>query len=440
MNISFQADNKQQSDSTLRASIKEQNENSWLSSIRLKAFEQYASSALPTRKIEHWKYNDMYFLSQSEYQFEVLKQKRNKSESESNSLVENSIEIRLAKHEHSIKSTPRDGITITPFSTASKSQQKLILANLESTQQDRNLLVNLNNALASNGLLIEIASGSTIAQPISIIHDSDSTDSASMTCNQIVVHCGENSHCQIIEQFRDDHTSTADDTSDLVLQQTIISLAQNSQCNHHRLNLESSKVRQVSRSVIRLAKNSDYKGFYFSKGSKLNRTDIDIFHQGEHSESELTGIYLPSGEDCIDYHTNIEHQVPNCNSREIFRGIIADSAKATFNGKIHIFKYAQKSNAQLNNKNLLLTNTAEVNTKPELEIYADDVICAHGATVAKIDEQAIYYMQTRGIKSKDARRMLSHGFINELLDKIDNDSIKASIRTIVLDALASSNS
>ena len=437
MNISFQADNKQPSDSTLRSFVKNKNESSWLSNVRLNSFEQYANSALPTRKIEHWKYNDMYFLSQSKYQLDDPKQKQ-----QSNSLdsLVDSIEIKLTDADYSLKAERCDELTITPFSKASNAQQKLILENLESAQQNKNLLVSLNNALASNGLLIEISSGSTIDRPINIIHASNSTASATMTCNQIIVHCGENSHCQIIEQFRDDHTSTADDTSALSLQQTIINLANNSQCNHHRLNLESSNVRQVSRSVTRLAKNSSYKGFYFSKGSLLNKTDIDIFHQGEHSASELTGIYLPSGEDCVDYHTNIEHQVANCISREIFRGIIADSAKVTFNGKIHIFKYAQKSDAQLNNKNLLLTNTAEVNTKPELEIYADDVICAHGATVAKIDEQAIYYMQTRGIKTKDARRMLSHGFINELLDKIDNDAIKESIRTIVLDALASSNS
>ncbi|MCF6193772.1 MAG: Fe-S cluster assembly protein SufD [Kangiellaceae bacterium] len=432
MNISFQADNKQQSDSTLRSSIQDQAQNSWLSSVRLNSFERYASSALPTRKIEHWKYNDMYFLSQSEYQLDDLKQEQ----SDINTLVTNSIEIRLTGNDSSTITNAHDALTITPFCKTSNAQQKLILENFESTQQNKNLLVNLNNALASNGLLIEIAPGATIDQPINIIQTSHSIDSSSVSCNQIIVHCGESSHCQIVEQF----TSTADNTSDLMLQQTIISLANNSQCNHHRLNLESSKVRQVSRSVTRLAKNSSYKGFYFSKGSLLNKTDIDIFHQGEHSASELTGIYLPSGEDCVDYHTNIEHQVANCISREIFRGIIADSAKVTFNGKIHIFKYAQKSDAQLNNKNLLLTNTAEVNTKPELEIYADDVICAHGATVAKIDEQAIYYMQTRGIKTKDARRMLSHGFINELLDKIDNDAIKESIRTIVLDALASSNS
>ena len=435
MNISFQTDNKQASDPTLRTFIKDKNQNSWLSRIRLSAFDQYSNSVLPTRKTEHWKYNDMYFLSQSEYLLDDLNPKQEQSNIDS--LVENSIEIRLASGDYSLNTDALDDLSITPFSEANDVQRRLILENLESCQQNKNLLVNLNSALASNGLLVEIASGSTIEKPINIIHDSCSTDCATVRCNQVIIYCGENSHCQIIEQFRDDHTNSVDHTCDLMLQQTIISLAQNSQCNHHRLNLESSSIRQVSRSVTRLAKNSNYKGFYFSKGSLLNKTDIDIFHQGEHSKSQLTGIYLPSGEDCVDYHTNIEHQVANCNSREIFRGIIADSAKATFNGKIHIFKYAQKSDAQLNNKNLLLTNTAEVNTKPELEIYADDVVCAHGATVAKIDEQAIYYMQTRGIKTEDARRMLSHGFINELLEKIDNDEIKSSVSTVVLDALTS---
>ena len=439
MKISFQTDNKQNSDSQLQNLVDEAKIASWLGDVRSNAFDKYSNSTLPTRKTEHWKYNDMYFLSQSEYQFEISAPQIVKKTI--SPIKHQGTEINIVNGQL-IEDSDSDldiEIRITPFNQATESQQKLILENFRSTQQDRNLLINLNTALTNNGVLIEIAANANIEQPIYINHESVADNTACLRTNQTIVHCEKNSHCQIVERFGDDLASPTANNSGLILQQTIISLAQNSRCHHHRLNLESPTVSQLSRSVTRLASNAFYKGFFFSSGSFLNKTDIDILHQGEHSASELAGIYLPSGENCIDYHTNIEHQVANCTSREVFRGIIADSAKATFNGKIHIFKNAQKTDAQLNNKNLLLTNTAEVNTKPELEIYADDVVCAHGATVAKIDEQAIYYMQTRGINPKTARRMLSHGFINELLDKIDNDAIKTSISSIVLDALTTNS-
>jgi Fe-S cluster assembly protein SufD len=127
----------------------------------------------------------------------------------------------------------------------------------------------------------------------------------------------------------------------------------------------------------------------------------------------------------------MEHLTPHCTSSEVFRGIIGDNAKAVFNGRIHIVKGAQKTNAQLSNKNLLASDTAEVNTKPELEIYANDVLCAHGATVAQLDKELLYYMQSRGIDRKSAEMMLSYGFVNELIAAIRIDAIADYLRPMV---------
>src|SRR5690606_1969516 len=155
-----------------------------------------------------------------------------------------------------------------------------------------------------------------------------------------------------------------------------------------------------------------------AQGSRLKRIDYQVNHCGEGAELDLQGVYLPRNSQLVDYHTNVRHMVPRCTSREIFRGIIADSARAVFNGRIYIHPHAQKTLAELSNKNLLTSNKAEVDTKPELEIYADDVKCAHGATVSQLNANALYYLQSRGVSRQDAEVMLSFGFINEVLQDI----------------------
>ena len=235
---------------------------------------------------------------------------------------------------------------------------------------------------------------------------------------------------QIVEYF------TGDDTREhlaLSLQQTQIVCAEGSHCAYYRLNTLPATCRQVSSVATQLNYNARFNAFFGSLGGKLDRTDINLYCQGTNAECEINGVYLPSADRCVDFHTNIEHQKPHCRSEETFRGIIADRAKATFNGKIHIFRDAQKSDAQLSNKNLLLTNQAEVNTKPELEIYADDVKCAHGATVAQLDSKATYYLQTRGIDKETAEKMLSAAFVKQLIADIKLTPFKTRVESLIND-------
>jgi Fe-S cluster assembly protein SufD len=181
----------------------------------------------------------------------------------------------------------------------------------------------------------------------------------------------------------------------------------------------------------RLEKDSTLNSFHLALGSELKRIDIVVDHQGPGAHCEMNGIYLLRGKEHVDYHTCIEHAVPHCTSDEVFRGIIDDQASAVFNGRIHIHPDAQKTNAQLSNKNLLLSARAEVNTKPELEIYADDVQCAHGATVAQLDPETLHYLRTRGVPRDEAEVMLSYGFINEVIEKIHLEALRDFLRPLL---------
>lgn len=410
----------------------------WINNLQKKSAEKYLQQNLPTRKTEHWKYNDVSFFNADEYMTaeefsldESLVEKLKLKVDFSQLIV--LVNGRLAKNASKMTN---ESVVITSFDNADANQEQYICNQLNDSSQNRNLFLDLNNAIYSDGLLIDVPANETVEAPIYILQLSTETKNSAISGSQIIVRCGRNSESQVIEHFANltekpvndgSHSSHQIGQFHFAVQQTIIDIDANALCTHTRLNLEKSNARQVSRVLNRLERDSKLESFYFSRGSALNKTDIDVWHEGSNSHSELTGIYLPSNSDSIDYHTCIEHRVPHCTSREVFRGIIADESKATFNGKIHIFKDAQKSDAQLSNKNLLLTNRAEINTKPELEIYADDVVCAHGATIAKIDDKAIYYLLTRGINELNARKMLSIGFINELLINIKNEALMSAV-------------
>jgi len=181
----------------------------------------------------------------------------------------------------------------------------------------------------------------------------------------------------------------------------------------------------------RLLENATLNTFHLALGSVLKRIDVVVDFQGPGAHCEMNGVYLPRGEEHIDYHTCVEHAVPHCTTSETFRGIVGDSASAVFNGRIHIHKDAQKTRAELSNRNLLTSTRAEVNTKPELEIYADDVQCAHGATVAQLDEGSLHYLRTRGVPKAEAEVMLSFGFINEVVDNVRLDELRAYLRPLL---------
>ncbi len=224
----------------------------------------------------------------------------------------------------------------------------------------------------------------------------------------------------IVEHF----ISMGEAQSHFVNAVTEIVLQDNACLHHYNLHFEDERQQHIGAVHVNLGRNSRLRAFTLALGSQLTRIDYQCHHRGQGAELDLNGIYLPRNQQLVDYHTNIQHWVPYCTSHEIFRGIISDEAHAVFNGRIHIHPQAQKTLAELSNKNLLTSNKAQINTKPELEIYADDVKCAHGATVSQLNANALYYLQSRGVSRADAQVMMSFGFINELLQTVDLDTVR----------------
>jgi len=411
---------------------------SWLAEFRQAESDAFAKQALPHRKLEHWKYNDVYFLTDKAYQLDtfshqdeaILAQARAKIKQLSTELKANMF-IFIDGHwvESLSTNTNQEIINATPFNQANAEQSLFIQQQLKFNQQTKNSFVQLNNAVCSDGLLIEIKQRKSLEQPIVIVQFKTQAKVNQISSAQILVKAEQATQFQLADYAISLDLDATQNVQalHLALSQTQIYLAASSRCQYYRVQAESKEACQIGRCVIGLHCQANLEAFFYAEGSQINKLDLDVLHLGEHSKSYLTGVYLPRNEQKVDFHTNLEHRVANCQSREVFRGIMADASTATFSGKIHIFQDAQKTDAQLKNKNLLLTNQATINSKPELEIYADDVVCAHGATVAKIDPQAIYYLQTRGIGQTRAKKMLSVGFIQELIEQMPETAIRQDI-------------
>ncbi len=405
---------------------------------------------IPTRKSEDWKYNDVFFLKNEQFQLHnnpidveamSVHIKENKSINHDFLAESNHLVFIDGVYCDALSKISEDNkLSITQSEKLSTEQMDRIETIENNYGEEKNPLVSLASLNIKNTSYVKLEENSQLKKPLYILHIATdaggNTANSCLSINKLILDLSKGSESTIVESFISIQGKLADASSQLAIQMSLVNVGENANTAHHRFNLESESHKQISNISHLLNKNATLNSFFYSNGSLLNKTDVKIINIGSGANSQTTGIYLPSGQQNIDYHTCIEHRVPHCNSREAFRGIIADKAKATFNGKIHIFKDAQKSDAQLSNKNLLLTNTAEINTKPELEIYAHDVICAHGATVAKIDDASIFYLKSRGISDSKARAMISIGFINELLTYVKNDSINNMLTQLIQNRLS----
>jgi Fe-S cluster assembly protein SufD len=313
--------------------------------------------------------------------------------------------------ELSSKALP-EGVTLVRFVDANENQAALIREKLgTAVKHEQHLFAALNAAALEDGLFLQVADNVSVKAPIQLVWSVTAQDRAFAVMQRLLVHMAANSNATLVEHFAGDPAETAVFSNGI----TELFLDAGAQLQHHRLHLEQGAAIHIGGVHARLSQDSNLESFHLAVGSELKRIDIVVDHQGQGAYCNLNGIYLVSNKDHVDYHTCLEHSVPQCTSSETFRGIVGDQASAVFNGRIHIPPHAQKTRAELRNNNLLTSNRAVINTKPELEIYADDVQCAHGATVAQLDPTILHYMRTRGISRAEAEVMMSYGFINELI-------------------------
>jgi Fe-S cluster assembly protein SufD len=202
---------------------------------------------------------------------------------------------------------------------------------------------------------------------------------------------------------------------------------------HYKVQRESPRAYHVGTVEARQERDSHYVSFSFATGAALSRTNVYTVLAGEGCGATLNGLYMVDGDQHVDHQTRIEHAQPNCFSREVYKGILDGSSRAVFNGKVYVHPVAQKTDGKQSNNNLLLSDRAHVDTKPQLEIFADDVKCTHGATVGRIDETALFYMKSRGLSRDLARRLLTYAFAADVLETIEVDEVRVGLEQLTLE-------
>ncbi|WP_221799720.1 Fe-S cluster assembly protein SufD [Oceanobacter mangrovi] len=402
--------------------------NGWLTAINEAGKAAFAEAQWPSRKTEAWKYCSLKALADHAFDAAATASTTAEQLAEITQIAGlDAYQLVLVNGQLQAELSSAMALSqVSLFSGADAEQQTLIADRLQQArlQPGHHLFNDLNDAALADGVLVQIGKNSRLDKPLQLV--SISTGDNHVVNSRVIVVLETGAELTLIEQF----ASLANDSS-FTNNQTEVLVGDNARFNHYRLNLMESDARFIGTTLVDLQRDANYDSFHLGLGSVLTRNDLIVNHNVGGSHAEIAGVYVPKDSQLVDFHTDIEHRVAHCTSNEVFRGIINDQAKAVFNGRIHIHKDAQKTLAELSNKNLLLTNKAEINTKPELEIYADDVKCAHGATVAQLDNKARFYLQSRGIGEQEAQVMLSFGFINELLDGLKVEAIGDWLRPVL---------
>ncbi|NRB37469.1 MAG: Fe-S cluster assembly protein SufD [Pseudomonadales bacterium] len=380
---------------------------------RRQALTLLKQQAWPTRKVEAWKYTSLYPLQDKTFTIEAS------NDTAALSTVIDGLEsIDLIFINGALQNIPSELPVGLSIASVNDSAEAWAVETYSSIKPERHLFGLVNDVLASDTVIIDVAANASIDRPVRIVnvlsagHESHS---------RVLVRLGNNAKASFIEQAIGNESSfhTAFVEYDLGAE---------AELEHYRFALQTQDAMAVGGCHFNLATKAQLNSTLVGFGSVLSRLDVDVIHAGEYTHAKINAIYLLDNQEIFDLHTVIEHAMPNGSSEENVHGIVADQSTAVFNGRIHIHRDAQKVLAEMNNRNLLLSREATINTKPELEIYADDVRCAHGVTIAEMDKTALFYLQSRGVSLAQAQVMLNFGFINELVDQMPNQILAQWLR------------
>jgi len=381
-----------------------------IKNIRSKAFEKFISGKFPTRKDEYWKYSDPSAILNLDLNF-----------NDSGNFEDENYDIILCNGK--IVKT----LTELKTGTIADGLEKGYITK-ELFKEENNAFLNLNNAFAINGCYLILDSGGKNDIKVLNLIDNDGRNQAIYP--KFVIISGKNSDSTIFEEIRvrGNGTNFVNSVTDIIIED-------GANLEHIILDDFAKDTYNISNICVKQKKDSNFRSHNFSIGKELARRDYNIELLGTGANCDLYGLYFVDGNNHIDHHTTVEHKKENCTSNEHYKGILSGKAVGVFNGRIHVHPKAQKTDAIQNNQNLLLTDDAIIHTKPELEIYADDVKCTHGATIGQLDEKALFYLRTRGLNQEKAQELLMRAYVGEIINHISNEEIRTEMMDIVLDRL-----
>lgn len=403
-----------------------------LHDIRTSAIKNFENKGFPTKKEEAWKYTSLNSVLKND--FSVFPKRENSIEFKDvkkfflHEIDTYKLVFIDGKFSSFMSSTTHEGIDVCLLSSVlTKPKYKMVLDTYfnQIASKDESLTT-LNTAFAQEGAFINIPKSKVADKPIEIIHFSTGVESALMVQPRNLIVVGENAHVQIIERHQSLNSNPV-----LTNSVTEIFAQKRAIVDYYKIQNDEQTANLIDNTYISQKQESRVAVHTFSFGGNITRNNLNFYHFGERIDSTLKGITIIGDKQHVDHYTLVNHATPNCESHQNYKTILGGSSTGVFNGKIFVEKEAQKTDAFQQNNNILLSDKATINAKPQLEIFADDVKCSHGCTIGQLDESAMFYMQQRGIPKKEAKALLMYAFSNEVIESIKIPELKQRITKII---------
>ena len=419
------------------AGMREGMDPAWLAALRARAGARFEELDFPTTRNDEWKYTNVAPILKVPYR-EIF-------DLDADGLTVERIEpFTFVESRHS-QMVFIDGIYSKELSDLSGLPHSAVVTSLAGMTEEQSLVASrhlaayakyqddaftaLNTAHIGDGALVYIPDGKIVETPLHLLFISTSEE-ASATHPRVLIIAGKGAMATIIESY-----VSTDDNVYLTNAVTEVFTAEESAITHYRLQEESEKAFHVATTQVHQERESNYVSYAFSLGAEIARHTLNVVLTDEHTDTTIDGLYVVTGKQHVDNHTTMDHSRPNCTSHQLYKGILDGKSRAVFNGKVLVREGALLTDAHQLNKNLLLSKDSSVDTKPQLEIFADDVKCSHGATVGQLEDDELFYLASRGIAPEQARALLTFGFAEDVISKIKLKSVRKQLDKTVLDKL-----
>jgi Fe-S cluster assembly protein SufD len=386
--------------------------------LRHQAFEAFERAGLPNRRIEEWKYTDLRALMR-----EVLPLA---PALDADAIKRARTALKTVGVRGAVKLVLVDGIFVAELSDAAEAgvTVKTLREALEGgdsnllTAEATDAMIALNTAMTTDGVIVAVADSANLTKPLQIIHVATASKASAFTRSHLTI--GQGARVTLIESFAAADGAKAYQANDAVM----LTVGDGADLSHVRLMMEAPDAANITSGIFTVGAKVKYDLFNMTSGAALSRFQGFVALKGEGSELNANGVNLLKGTQHGDTTLVVDHAVPHCTSREIFRAVVDDRAHSVFQGRIIVRPHAQKTDGKMMTRALLLSDEAEADNKPELEIFADDVTCGHGATAGALDESLLFYLRARGLPEKEAQALLIQAFVGEAIEGIANDDLR----------------
>lgn len=407
------------------------NINTDIHEIRSRAIKDFEISGFPTRKQESWKYTSLNKILKHDYTVFPKKEDTIEYRDVEKFFIDDIDTYKIvfidgiyASH---LSSTTHEKIDACLMSSAMNgSKYKPVIDNYFNKIAPVESLISLNTAFSREGAYIRIPKNTAADKPIQVINFSTGNEAALMVQPRNLIVVEENSQVQIIERHQSltDHPVLTNSVTEIYVDKRAI-------VDYYKIQNDKDSASLIDNTFIEQHHESVCSVHTFSFGGNITRNNLNFYQKGERINSILKGVTIIEGKQHIDHNTLVHHMEPNCESHQDYKGVFAENSTGVFNGKILVDRKAQKTNAYQANNNILLDDKATINSKPQLEIFADDVKCSHGCTIGQLDEDALFYLRTRGIPKKEAKALLMYAFANNVLESVKIPEIKKRINKLI---------